>query len=1194
MKNLKKKIFLGIMIFVLIVLGAEIFSEFMANHAYYSKMFASWTNWKLIISAVISAWLPIWYLLKNKKFSIKKFSIRLLVWLMIFSLLHIWIKWWLLWSGFIIYMVNSLILFLLWAYFIVWILALWTWLSKLIIKFKEHRIQELFLKFGFGLWILLLFVQLLMWFGLFHPIVTWIIFLWFGWIIRYMKDDMKSHANIIWESLSNLKLKNIQWSWWKRALIILVLFSLMYYFYGFQLSFIPYSTAWDANHAYMYIPKVISENFGLIRGNVGTASAMPFLRHSFIAFWFSIGSIFGGWWLSPDTIAVSMNFLSGPLVLLFGLALINEIIQYFSEKLKISEMTKSITFGVWWTTLLLWLTSGMWAFLIFVDNKTDLWVMALTLLAILSGFIFIRYISEHKNKKLLDKESLKYLIISGFFFALASMAKPSAFIDVTVFAVLLFALWINTLSALWIWTIALWMMWVLQVRNAVDFMPVSLWKWIVIIWAIITVVGVVQIILKNSKKEFLNKKRLLWYILIWWIALIWSLLVFKWPWLAYKQITVTEDFGVWNFGKGLFLSKSDAALKRWNDATIKLYAAIDSEELERQNEIDKNQLRIENWELWVEQCLTKTYSEEELEEWMREAEKWNEDVWRYVWYWWKEFNHNKRLSYKLLRLIYPINDRCYSANSSAKVLCEYQDEIDQGNIQKLEEIEALWLLKPWSEAEEILQNTLENYKENPDTLRDGVVDLRQYYQNHSVYTEKWKIQVPYRYIVPLNITFNRSLQNLSSYYTDIGFIWMFMFIFTIFALIYSIINKDKKLFALAMSSTIWRAIWRVIGGAILWYGIGLIMWTILVVSMFLQNLMTKQEDEAHKNLVLVTIWLFALWMLAQMFFNFIRISSQWASGPFLWFKQSVWQVQEITPQLTQESVNKIWYSQKDVFDLQFPHYNKFIEYTKDRKNEDGVLIAGTYLQYFLDNQHNIKLDWMLWWFWEQASDGNACKAYHRLKNANLKYLVIDPNIATVVMWEWNESLFHRFFAKVDPISWKVIDPGSMMMLAQLVDEWYLNLFYSNNLWAKYAFTLSDEELQSVFWDKSKEELIYLRAKLAAARFVPDSNDLVNGVAQILNNRISQGEGIGDIADIYGKQISEGKVVNTINVFLSNPQSAPAMVESLTQDERFVLVQYLNLYQSLQQNNMQQYQEILNNIMMTSLAWSSQLIIFELE
>jgi hypothetical protein len=90
----------------------------------------------------------------------------------------------------------------------------------------------------------------------------------------------------------------------------------------------------------MYVPKIIAENFGLIWGNVGTANAMPFLRHSFIAFWFSIGSIFSGNRMSPDTVAVSMNFLSGPLVLLFGLALINEVIEFFSEKLKLSNITK--------------------------------------------------------------------------------------------------------------------------------------------------------------------------------------------------------------------------------------------------------------------------------------------------------------------------------------------------------------------------------------------------------------------------------------------------------------------------------------------------------------------------------------------------------------------------------------------------------------------------------------------------------------------------------------------------------------------------------------------------------------------------------------------------------------------------------------------------------------------------------------
>jgi len=69
-------------------------------------------------------------------------------------------------------------------------------------------------------------------------------------------------------------------------------------------------------------------------------------------------------------------------------------------------------------------------------------------------------------------------------------------------------------------------------------------------------------------------------------------------------------------------------------------------------------------------------------------------------------------------------------------------------------------------------------------------------------------------------------------------------------------------------------VWRIIGGAILWYGIGLIMWTILVVSAFLQDIMNDQKDNTHKNLVLVTLGVLVLRMLAQMFFNFIRISSQ--------------------------------------------------------------------------------------------------------------------------------------------------------------------------------------------------------------------------------------------------------------------------------------------------------------------------------
>ncbi len=1197
MKNLTQKIFLGIMLIVLVIFWAEIYSEFMSNHTYYNSMFASWSNWKIIISAIISGWIPILYLIISKQFSLKKFIIYLVSWLLVFSLLHMWIKDGFVWSGFVVFIINNLILFVLWAYFVVWTLALWSWLSKMIIKFKENRIQELFLKFGFGLGAILILTQILMWFGLFHPVVVRIVFLGLGWLIWYMRKELRNYSNIISNLLSWFNIKSLNKNRWQWIMIILVVFSIIYYFYWFQLSFIPYSTAWDANHEYLYVPKVIAENFGIIWGNVGTAGAIPFLRHSFIAFWFSIWKVFGGSWLSPDTIAVSMNFLSAPLVLFFGLALINESIQYFWEKLKLSEITKSISFGTGWMTLLLWLTSGMWAFLVFVDNKTDLWVMALTILAILSGFIFIRYIAEHKTKKLIDIESLKYLAMSGFFFALASMAKPTAFIDIVVFAVLLFALWINSFAGLGLWVMALGMMWIVQPANAADFMWPVLGKWIVIIWLIIAIIWIAQIFIKNTKQELLNKKRLFSYIVIWWVALTASLLVFKWPWMAYRQI-INDDFGVSNFAKGLFLSIDNWKLIIDNEDDLKnkiLYATTDVKVLERQNEIDKNQLIIDSWKLIIdsEQCLNTSFTEEELEEGKKEAVVGNEDVGRYVWYGWKTFTDKRFLSYNLLRLFYPKNNTCYGVNSSAKLLCKNKDYINAGDIQKLEEIEALWKLKVWSEAEELLQKTLSEYKENPNTLRTNIVNLKQYYEDHSIYTEKWTIYVPYRYIVPLNITFNWSLQNLSSYYTDIGFIWMFVFIFTIFGLIYSIVRKDQKLFSLSFATVAGWAVWRVIGGAILWYGIWLMMWTILVLSMFIQDLINKKDDESHKLLVILTLGLLWLWMIVQMFFNLIRISSQWASWPFLWFKQSVGKVSEVTNDLRIEEKVKVWYSQKDVFDLQFPHYNAFIEYTKNRDNNDGVLIAGTYLQYFLHNQRNIKFDGMLSWFWEQWSDENACKAYHRLRSENLKYLVIDPNIATVVMWEGNESLFHRFFAKIDPVNGKVVEKGSMVMLAQLIDEWYAKLFYSNNLWAKYWFGLSDEELTAIAWQKSKDEMRYFRAQLAAARFMTNSNELVNTIAQILNSRISNGKAISDIADVFGKTIDEAKIVNTINVFLSNPQNVSTMVATLTQDERFVLIQYINLYSVLKQNNMQQYQEMLNNIMMTSLAGGSQLIIFEL-
>jgi hypothetical protein len=88
-----KKIFLIIGIVLLSAFGIAIFQEFMVNHTYYGSMLGSWQNWKIIIWALISAAIPLRYILKNKTFSLKKFFVWILpVGLLLFSLAHTIIK----------------------------------------------------------------------------------------------------------------------------------------------------------------------------------------------------------------------------------------------------------------------------------------------------------------------------------------------------------------------------------------------------------------------------------------------------------------------------------------------------------------------------------------------------------------------------------------------------------------------------------------------------------------------------------------------------------------------------------------------------------------------------------------------------------------------------------------------------------------------------------------------------------------------------------------------------------------------------------------------------------------------------------------------------------------------------------------------------------------------------------------------
>jgi len=130
---------------------------------------------------------------------------------------------------------------------------------------------------------------------------------------------------------------------------------------------------------------------------------------------------------------------------------------------------------------------------------------------------------------------------------------------------------------------------------------------------------------------------------------------------------------------------------------------------------------------------------------------------------------------------------------------------------------------------------------------------------------------------------------------------------------------------------------------------------------------------------------------------------------------------------------------------------------------------------------------------------------------------------------------------------------------------------------------------------SADDLVFLRAKLAIARFFPDAQELVNFIANVFTSRVGDGQAISDIADVYGKIIDQAKVLEAANYVLSQQgvsEEIQQVIEGLSQDERTILSQYLGLYNLLNSGN-QQYQEYLNSIIGQSLGGGSQLIVFEL-
>ena len=1043
------------------------------------------------------------------------------------------------------------------------------------------------MNFGIGLGVFLLLMKALLMLDMLYPVVTRIIFISFGIALYLNRKKLSIYGEIVNNMMSWFQKNALAQDRTKRIGVILIVIAIVYYFYGFQLSFIPYSTAWDANHEYMYIPKVLAENHGVLRGNNGPGANAPMLWHSLLSFRFSLSESIPHFRLGQSTLPVAINFLAGPLSLLLGIGVIQQILTYFKKKNEDSE-EHTFAFYLGRFLLLLRLTSGMWAFLVFVDNKTDLWVMCITILALLWWFIFLEYLKHHNTKDWL-KNASKYIITSWVFFALASMSKQTAFIDIALFALIMIALWFNTTITIGIGTLILGVTGIMGIANAKDILPASTGMIFSGIGLVITIIGILQLIRNQKKweeKTIIPSLKHLW---IWAGSIIIIILVFKGSHLIYTEIR-DGIFTPGTFARNIILGKNNSTLLASNETPTLLNVQATVDQNNKSN-------------LSPALCAQTKFSTGELAANTKKAVVSNEDVGRYVWYWRKELKPQGRSAwYALLKLFFLQNNKCYGINHDAKILCENGISVDNFDVKTLKPL--LAQMNSWSDAYTILNTALTTFTKkgyaetstyNPQEFRDQIVSLRTYYQSHAIKAVDWTLSIPYRYIIPLNISFNRSLQNLSSYYTDIWFIRVFAMGLIILGFIYGLLKKDDNLVTVTSVTIIGWSIWRVIGGWILRYGMGLIVRTILWTIMFVAKLSENQDDSESTSLTFIFfLGLLSIRGILQLFFNLIRISSQWVGWPFARYRMNIGQTIEFDTGLQQTQTLKNWYAWKDVFNLQFPHYNKFINYVENRKNEDGVLVAGTYIQYFLKNQWNINLDGMLSNFWELASDGDSCKSAQRLKNANIKYLVIDPNIGTVGMGEGNESLFQRFFAKLDPISGKIETQGAISMLIKMNQDGFLKLLNTNNLWAKYAFTLDDATISAglSIWSG---DLILARAKLSVARYFSDADKYIQFIAQTLSKRISDGLAIWDIADVLGKNIDEAKVMNAAKALINNSIKDEAglatLVTPLTQDERYILAQYVGIYK-MASGDQTQFQQAISSVISQSLGSSSQLMTFE--
>jgi hypothetical protein len=145
-----------------------------------------------------------------------------------------------------------------------------------------------------------------------------------------------------------------------------------------------------------------------------------------------------------------------------------------------------------------------------------------------------------------------------------------------------------------------------------------------------------------------------------------------------------------------------------------------------------------------------------------------EDNGRYVGFGQRTITPDDGLWYSILDSITP-DESCIAADNVARDICDRRSRLDNDEMMKE-------LLTGLYEDSDFIRQLADDRASGQLFASQVRQQVTEYYASRAITTTQDAIAVPYRRLVPLNITMNRSLQNASSYYTDIGMTWLILLI----------------------------------------------------------------------------------------------------------------------------------------------------------------------------------------------------------------------------------------------------------------------------------------------------------------------------------------------------------------------------------------------------------------------------------